>query len=171
MPVLDETGELNFVEVPIAGPDSVGSAAIQASAVGVSEISTAIAGQGLTGGGGSALSVNVDGATIDFNGSDELEVPDDSIGQAKITGFDTGTPHTNSSGLSSDSTLSAYTADDESSAYTGIDNTNGSAVYATVADLNALRIAYENLRAFTEDLAAYNLYLISLLESRELIPS
>ena len=137
----------------------------------MSAISTAIAGQGLTGGGGSALSVEVDGATIGFNGGDELEVLDDSISQSKITGFDTGTAHTNASGLSADDTLSAYTSDDESASYTGIDNAQGGAVYATVADLNALRTAYENLRAFAEDLASYNLYLISLLETRELIPS
>lgn len=50
-----------------------------------------------------------------------------------------------------DKTFSAYTADDESAAYTGIDNAQVGTVYATVADLNALRTAYENLRAFTED--------------------
>ena len=51
----------------------------------------------------------------------------------------------------SDRTLSAYTADDESSAYTGIDNAQAGVVYAQVSDLNALRTAYENLRAFVED--------------------
>lgn len=50
-----------------------------------------------------------------------------------------------------DRTLSAYTPDAESSAYTGIDNAQGGSVYATLADLNALRVAVENLRAFTED--------------------
>lgn len=50
-----------------------------------------------------------------------------------------------------DRTLSAYTADDESTAYTGVDNAQAGSVYATVADLNALRVAVENLRAFTED--------------------
>lgn len=171
MPVLDEGGELNFVETPTAGPNSVGSTSIQPGAVGTTALSTAVAGQGLTGGGGAALSVEVDGNTVDFNGSNELEVKDNSIDQSKITGFDSGTALTNASGISADDTLSSYTADAESGAYTGIDNTNGSAVYATVADLNALRTAYENLRGFTEDLAAYNLHLISLLESRELIPS
>lgn len=48
-------------------------------------------------------------------------------------------------------TFSAYTADSESSAYTGIDNAQGGTVYAQVADLNALRVAYENLRAFAEN--------------------
>lgn len=50
-----------------------------------------------------------------------------------------------------DKTLGAYTPDSESGAYTGIDNAQAGAVYATVADLNALRVAYENLRAFVED--------------------
>ena len=47
-----------------------------------------------------------------------------------------------------DKTLSAYTADVESGAYTGA--TDGE---AKLVDLNALRVAYENLRAFVEDLA------------------
>lgn len=52
-----------------------------------------------------------------------------------------------------DRTLSAYSPDAESSAYTGLDNTAAGTPYAQLADLNALRTAYENLRAFTEDLA------------------
>jgi len=50
-----------------------------------------------------------------------------------------------------DKTLGAYTADVESAAYTGIDNAQAGTVYATVADLNALRTAYENHRLFCED--------------------
>jgi hypothetical protein len=50
-------------------------------------------------------------------------------------------------------TLAAYTADDESGAYTGIDNAQGGTPYATVVDLNALRVAYENLRALCENSA------------------
>jgi len=49
-------------------------------------------------------------------------------------------------------TIGAYTADDESGAYTGIDNAQGGSVYAQVSDLNALRTAYETLRAFAEDI-------------------
>lgn len=48
-------------------------------------------------------------------------------------------------------TMNAYTADDESAAYTGVDNTQVGSVYATVADLNALRVAVENLRASHEN--------------------
>lgn len=54
-----------------------------------------------------------------------------------------------------DRTLSAYTADNESAAYTGIDNAQAGTVYAQLADLNNLRTAYENLRALTEDLAQF----------------
>lgn len=43
-------------------------------------------------------------------------------------------------------TVSAYTTDAESSAYTGIDNAQGGSVYAQLIDLNSLRTAYENLR-------------------------
>ena len=52
-----------------------------------------------------------------------------------------------------DKTLNAYTPDSEGSAYTGIDNAQAGTVYAQLTDLNALRVAYENLRGFAEDLA------------------
>lgn len=47
-----------------------------------------------------------------------------------------------------DRTLSAYTPSAQGSAYTGAADGE-----AKLADLNALRVAYENLRAFAEDLA------------------
>lgn len=50
-----------------------------------------------------------------------------------------------------DRTLDAYTADSESVAYTGAADGE-----AKLADLNALRVAYENLRAFVEDLAKFH---------------
>ena len=46
----------------------------------------------------------------------------------------------------------AYTSDGEGVAYTGIDNAQAGTVYATVADLNQLRVAYETLRASYDDL-------------------
>lgn len=49
-------------------------------------------------------------------------------------------------------TFIAYTADNESGAYSGIDNLQVGSVYAQLTDLNALRVAYENLRAAYEDL-------------------
>lgn len=46
----------------------------------------------------------------------------------------------------------AYTPDIESVAYTGIDNAQAGTPYAQLTDLNALRTAYENLRASYDDL-------------------
>lgn len=48
--------------------------------------------------------------------------------------------------------LNAYTSDGEGAAYTGIDNAQAGTVYATVVDLNQLRVAYETLRASYDDL-------------------
>lgn len=59
-----------------------------------------------------------------------------------------------------DATLSAYTPDDESVAYTGAADGE-----AKLTDLNALRVAYENLRAFTEDLAAFTNALIDAAQA------
>lgn len=47
-------------------------------------------------------------------------------------------------------THAAYTPDAESAAYTGIASGVGGTPYAQLADLNALRVAYENLRAAVE---------------------
>lgn len=49
-----------------------------------------------------------------------------------------------------DATLSAYTPNDQSAALTTLGATTD---IASMADLNTLRVAYENLRLFTEDLA------------------
>jgi len=59
-----------------------------------------------------------------------------------------------------DRTLSAYTSDPESTPYTGAADSE-----AKLADLNALRTAYENLRAFTEDLAGFVNALVDDLQS------
>lgn len=65
-----------------------------------------------------------------------------------------------------DRTLSAYTSNDQSSSYSGIDNTQVGTVYAKVSDLNTLRSAYETLRTFTEDLAQQHNSLIAFLKLR-----
>lgn len=49
-------------------------------------------------------------------------------------------------------TVNAYISDPENSAYTGIDNAQGSTPYAKLTDLNALRTAYETLRASHDNL-------------------
>lgn len=58
-----------------------------------------------------------------------------------------------------DRTLGAYTPDAENVAYTGA--TDGE---AKLADLNALRVAVENLRAFAEDLAQHHNALVDDLQ-------
>ncbi len=63
--------------------DAVTAAKIAAGAVGTSEIASAIAGNGLTGGGGSALAVNVDDSTIEIN-SDTLRLKDSGVSLAKL---------------------------------------------------------------------------------------
>lgn len=68
-----------------------------------------------------------------------------------------------------DKTLNAYTSDPESSAYTGIDNLQVGAVYAQVADLNTLRVAYENLRVLTEDAVAMLNSVVDDLQSVGLV--
>lgn len=47
-------------------------------------------------------------------------------------------------------TIPAYTANAQGSAYTGIDNAQAGTPYAQLTDLNALRVAVENLRALVE---------------------
>ncbi len=62
---------------------SVSEAKIQNNAITASKISNTVAGDGLAGGAGSALSVSVDDATIEIN-SDSLRVKDLGISSAKI---------------------------------------------------------------------------------------
>jgi hypothetical protein len=49
-------------------------------------------------------------------------------------------------------TLAAYTTVNMAVPFSGIDNTQAGVVYATVADLNSLRAAYEALRASYDDM-------------------
>jgi hypothetical protein len=56
---------------------------IGASAVTAAKISTAVAGNGLAGGGGTALSVNVDDSTIEIN-SDSLRIKNSGVTESKI---------------------------------------------------------------------------------------
>lgn len=63
-----------------------------------------------------------------------------------------------------DATLSAYTPNVQSSAYTGAADTE-----AKLADLNSLRVGYENLRLFCEDLAQLTNSLIDKLQAAGII--
>lgn len=65
-----------------------------------------------------------------------------------------------------DATLSAYTPDIENVAYSGIATGVGGTPYAQVTDLEALRAGYENLRAFTEDLAQQHNALLNFFQDR-----
>lgn len=64
-----------------------------------------------------------------------------------------------------DATFSAYTPDVESSAYTGIASGVGGTPYASLTDLNALRVAVENLRAHGEDIGKLLNSLIDALQA------
>lgn len=63
-----------------------------------------------------------------------------------------------------DGTLGAYTSNPQSTAYTGAADGE-----AKLADLNLLRLSYENLRAFTEDLAAFVNSLVDELQAQKVI--
>lgn len=63
-------------------------------------------------------------------------------------------------------TLGAYTPDAETVAYTGA--TDGE---AQLADLQALRVAYENLRLFTEDLAQFVNALVDEMQVKGIVGS
>jgi hypothetical protein len=64
-----------------------------------------------------------------------------------------------------DHTINAYTSNPQGSAYTGIASGVGGTPYAQLTDVNNLRVAYENLRAFAEDVAQALNALIDDLQS------
>lgn len=64
-----------------------------------------------------------------------------------------------------DHTINAYTANAQTSAYSGIASGVGGTPYASLTDLNNLRLAYENLRALAEDIAQALNALIDDLQS------
>jgi len=97
-----------------------------------------------TGTGKSAVELQTATAGLISGSSDNTPTTKFKIDGNSIAFFG-GTPATQQ-------TLAAYTSDAESGAYTGIDNLQAGSVYATVADLNTLRTAYDNLRASYDDL-------------------
>ena len=77
----------NAVGASELADNAVDTAAIANNAVTANKIATAVAGNGLTGGGGSALSVNVDNTTIELSG-DQLRVKgltSSQIGDGQVT--------------------------------------------------------------------------------------
>lgn len=65
-----------------------------------------------------------------------------------------------------DTTLAAWTPDTESVAYTGIATGVGGTPYAQLTDVNALRVAYENLRVAHAELAQFVNALVDVLQAR-----
>jgi hypothetical protein len=108
---------------------------------------------------GSSTEVLIDtpaGAAMKLRVSGELEVDGALNIDSTLIGFYSGAPVAQPAALvqtyaTSTRTLAAYTADTEGVAYTGAADGE-----AKLADLNALRIAYENLRAFVENLAQFH---------------
>lgn len=73
----------NSVDTTQLVDGSVTTAKLQDTGVTPAKLNTSVAGDGLAGGGGTALSVNVDSSTIEIN-SDTLRVKDSGITTAKI---------------------------------------------------------------------------------------
>lgn len=108
--------------------------------------------------------LEVGGATILLATSAQVWIPRDLAHAGVHVGFYGVAPAVRPAALvqtysTADRTLGAYTPDAENTAYTGA--TDGE---AKLADLNALRIAYENLRAFAEDLAQHHNALVDDLQ-------
>lgn len=173
MPVFAPNGTYHFQQATVATvpspvpANSITEAELANGAVGVANISTAVAGAGINGGSGVPLSVAVDGTTLVISGGTLSSTPLETTGLG--ASFTTGVALNNTSGIAADPTLGAYTADDESTPYAGIDNGQAGAVYAALADLENLRAAYENLRAAYEDNVAYTEHLVGLLRDNNLI--
>jgi hypothetical protein len=145
------------------GPVAIAGGASTAGDADGGGISLTVGAGSGTGVDGNVTLVGPTGGTATFNGESgkltlpgELEIDGDLNHDGTNVGFYNVTPIARPSAYTqtystADKTLGAYTPDDESGSYTGIDNAQGGTPYAQVTDLNALRTAYENLRAFVED--------------------
>lgn len=84
--------KLNLAANPIASLyGTISSTTIADGSITAAKLDAAVAGNGLSGGAGAALSVNVDNSTIEIN-ADTLRVKDAGITLAKITGTAKATP-------------------------------------------------------------------------------
>ena len=63
---------------------AVGTTELANSAVTETQLAASVAGSGLSGGAGSALSVNVDDATVEFNGGGDIAIKASGVSSAKI---------------------------------------------------------------------------------------
>lgn len=171
---LRKPAALNLSEIDFT--TTILSGAINIPTIGFNDNNSFLAGIGLIRGGIYLKGYGTGGASLTFfpgnsdtasfviaylHASGILEFQDSNAGfripqntSAKL-GFWGATPVARTTGYTqtyatASRTHAAYTADAENVAYTGIDNAQAGTVYATVADLNALRVAYENLRAAVE---------------------
>lgn len=83
---IDDAGAITGItdmRTPVTISTEVATAMIQDDAVTADKIAAAVAGNGLVGGAGAALSVNVDGSTLEIN-ADALRVKDGGIVEAKL---------------------------------------------------------------------------------------
>ena len=93
-----------------------------------------------------------------FRFNDDIDFSDaENISFGTTTGSKIGTATTQKLGFWNATPIvqpvtNAYISDGEGSAYTGIDNAQVGTVYAQLADLNTLRVAYETLRSSYDDL-------------------
>ena len=79
--------QLRLIAVPtIQLLGTINATSISDGAITPAKLNTSVAGAGLTGGGGSALSVVTDNATVDINGSNQVEVKDAGL-QLRKLGF------------------------------------------------------------------------------------
>ena len=97
------------------------------------------------------------GSGAKFVFSDDIDLSTKNLITDTSTGTKIGTATTQKLGFWNATPViqqvtNAYTSDGEGSAYTGIDNAQAGTVYAQLTDLNALRVAYETLRASYDDL-------------------
>jgi len=64
---------------------AVGTSELASSSVTETQIASSVAGSGLSGGAGSALSVNVDDSTVEFNGGGDIAIKAAGVSSAKIS--------------------------------------------------------------------------------------
>ena len=111
---------------------SGGVLSLAANSVGVAEVSTAVAGSGLSGGGGSALAVSVDDSSIEID-SDSLQIKAAGVTNAMLAGSIANAKLANStiSGVALGTNLNALTA--ASKGGVALTSYNGSAAVSNLA--------------------------------------
>lgn len=91
---------------------------------------------------------------LQYDGTKRIELNSTGLGVFAVTPVARAAAMTQTYSTA-DRTLSAYTSNGQGTTYGGINNAQAGNVYAQVSNLESLRVAYENLRAFTEDVAQF----------------